>query len=170
MAGEALAFFDRRERAVAASAARQAAGFAEAAAARTGHPYWTARAAATDVEEGGPDPFELARDPAVLNAFADLRARPSVRLVPGSDVRIESRAAVRGREIVMEPHVVTSSWPDGVRYLRDIDLVALMEIAPHHRDVGAMYETMRATTPAIELPNLLGALSVLVANGTLRHE
>ena len=170
MAGEAFAFFDRRERAVAATAARQAARFATEAADRTGHSYWTARANPSDAFEAGePDPAALARDPAVLAAFADLRARPSVRLVPGADVRIEPRAAVRGREIVMEPHVVTSAWPDGLHYLRDVDLVSLMTIAPGHRDIGAMYEAMLSTTPNVELPNLLGALSVLVANGTLRH-
>ena len=170
MAGEAFAFFDRRERAVAAGATRQAAMFAREAAARTGHPYWTVRADAAEAEEGEPDAAALMRDPAVLAAFADLRTRPAIHLTRAADVRIEPRAAVRDREIVMEPHVVSPAWPRGIRYLRGVDLVALLTLAPGYRDVGALYEALQSAAPDVELPNVLGALSVLVAYGTLIHE
>ena len=169
MADEAFAFFDRRERAVAAGATRQAAMFAREAAARTGHPYWTARADAAGVEEGEPDAGALTRDPAVLAAFADLRTRPAIHLRRSEDVRIEPRPAVRDREIVLEPHVVSPAWPDGIRYLRDVDLVTLLSLAPDYRDVGALYAALHSAAPDAELPNVLGALSVLVANGSLRH-
>lgn len=172
MASEAFAFFDRRERHVAASAARQAARFAAEAAAGTGYPYWLARTSAieTSVDVGEPDVDELARDPAVIAAFADLRSQSSLRLSPGPNVSLEPRAAIRGREIVMEDHVVTAAWPDGLRYLRGVDLVELMRATPKHRDVGDLFEAVRRSAPGIDLPNFLGALSVLVANGYLRHE
>jgi 2-polyprenyl-6-methoxyphenol hydroxylase-like FAD-dependent oxidoreductase len=172
MAEEAFAFFDRRERGVAATAARQASRFAIEAAARTGHPFWLARTAAPEasVEDFEPDVTELARDPAVLAAFAELRGRSSIRLTAGPDVRIAPRAAVRGREIVMDEHVVNQSWPDGLRYLRGVDLVALMQLAPHHTDVGELFSANRAASPHVEPPDFLGALSVLVANGSLRIE
>jgi hypothetical protein len=130
-----------------------------------------ARAAALESSTFDPEPdaAELSRDPGVLAAFADLRSRASIRLSPGSDVRIESRAAVRGREIVMEEHVVNSSWPDGLRYLRGVDLVALLRLAPHHSDVGDLFEANRPNAPNVELPDFLGALSVLVAKSALRH-
>jgi flavin-dependent dehydrogenase len=172
MTGEAYAFFDRRERAVAAAAARQAAQFAVEAAERTGHPFWLARTDAPEASALGlePDAAELARDPAVLAAFADLRARSAIRLRHGSVVRIEPRSAVRGRQIVMEDHIVNPAWPDGLRYLRGVDLVALLRLAPRHTDIGDLFEANQAAAPLVELPDFLGALSVLVANGSLRHE
>ena len=171
MAPQAFAFFDRRERAVAAAASRQAAVFAREAASHTEHPFWLARAESTDDSAGShePDTAALARDPAVVAAFADLRARDSVHLVPGPDVRIEPRAAIRGRRIVMEDHLVIPAWPDGLRYLRGVDLVALIQRAPAHRDVGDMFEAARSTSPDVALPDFLGALAVLLATGSLKH-
>ena len=172
MAGEAFAFFDRRERAVVTVAAQHASQFAIEAAARTNHPFWLARAVAADstVGEVEPDVEALARDPRVLAAFADLRASASVRLSNGPNARIEPRAAVRGREIVMDDHLIHESWPDGLRFLRGIDLVALVRLAPGHSGVGELFEAVRLTSPEIDLPNFLGALSVLLANGSLRRQ
>jgi len=171
MAAQAFAFFDRRERAVAAAAARQAAVFAKEAASDTDHPFWLVRAETAEdpVDSLEPDTAVLARDPTVIAAFTELRARDSIHLVPAPDVRIEPRAAIRGRRIVMEDHLVSAAWPDGLRYLRGVDLVALMQRAPAHRDVGEIFEAARSTTPDIALPDFLGALSVLLAKGCLRH-
>ena len=172
MADQAFAFFDRRERAVVAAAARQASRFAVEAAARGNHPFWLVRAGSPQAssEAVEPDPAELSRDPAVLAAFADLRTRPAIHLRQAADVRIEPRAAIQGREIVLEPQIVSPAWPDGIRYLRGVDLVALLTLAPRYRDVGALYDALQSTGPEVELPNVLGALSVLVADGTLIHE
>ena len=171
MADAALAFFSRRELAVFTSARRQASRFAADAAVRTAHPFWIARADAPGEDDAGlePDAASLATDPAVQLAFADLRTRPSIQLASGLDVRVEPRPAVRGREIVMEEHLVSSEWPEGLRYLRDVDLVALVRLAPSHRDVWELYDAVRRSAPHVTLPNFLGALSVLVANGALRH-
>ena len=171
MAEQAFGFFDRRERAVAAAAARQASVFAREAASRTEHPFWLARADAGDdsLDTGEPDAAALAREPGVVTAFADLRARDSIRLVRGPDVRVEPRAAVRGRQVVMEDHLVTASWPEGLRYLRGVNLVDLLNFAPGHRDVGELFESIRLGTPDLPLPDFLGALSVLIAMGDLRH-
>lgn len=170
MAAEAFAFFDRRERAVAAAAARQSAAFAEEAAAG-GDPFWTARVESGNVsaDDFEPDASTLARDPAVISAFADLRARDRVNLAAGPDVRIEPRAAVRGRRIVMEDHLVSPAWPEGLRYLRGVDLVTLLRLAPAHHDVGDLFEATTRETPNLALPDFLGALSVLVSTGDLRH-
>jgi flavin-dependent dehydrogenase len=177
MADEAWAFFDRRERAVAAAAARQARAFADDAAAQTGHSFWLARSGALELtsalettpEVGEPDATALARDPAVLAAFAELRSRPAIHLTIGEDVRIEPRPAVQGREIVMDDHVISPAWPDGLRYLRGVNLVEVLRLAPHHRDAGELFEAVQATGREIDLPNFLGALSVLLATGALRH-
>ena len=172
MATAAFTFFDRRERAVASAAAQQAVTFAAAAATKTNHPFWLARSGSVDLAAGEmePDVEALARDTAVLAAFADLRSRSVVRLTAGSTVRIEPRPAVRGREIVMDEHLVNESWPDGLRYLRGVDLVALVRHAPAHNNVGELFEAVRSSSPDLDLPNFLGALSVLLANGSLKHE
>ena len=74
-----------------------------------------------------------------------------------------------GLTVALDDHVVTPAWPDGVRYLRNIDLVAVVRAAPLHRDVGDLYAAMLAAQPGIGMPDFLGALSTLIARGALRH-
>ena len=76
---------------------------------------------------------------------------------------------VRGREIVLEDQLLVPACPDGIRYLRGIDLVELGRLAPHFTDVGQIYEAQRRAQPDIALPDFLGALSVLIAWGVLQH-
>lgn len=171
MRDEALAFFERRERAMHASARRQAQTFAADAAARSAHPFWLARAATTasmeDVE--GPGPAELAADPAVRAAFEELRARPSICLRTTDAAVPVLRPAVRGREIVFDDHLVLPGWPDGIRYLRGVDFVELVGLAPLESDVGLLYERYAREHAGVTLPDFLGALSVLIAQRALRH-
>jgi flavin-dependent dehydrogenase len=179
MRDEALRFFDRRERQIAAGTQKHATTFAAAAAGDTPHPFWLARA--TDHHDGlelndEVDPAALARDPTVLAAFEDLRARPVVRLTIDGHARFEPRPMVRGREIVLDEHVVARGCPDGIRYLRDLDLVSLARLAPQHHDVGDLFEAFDRTQASdsaqvrsVPLPDFLGALSALIAWGVLNH-
>ncbi len=172
MRDEALAFFDRRERAVYASARRQAAQFAADAAARTNHPFWLTRASApdgVDPDDGAEevDAAALARDPSVIAAFEDLRQRPAVHFRTGSEARIGPRAAVRGREIVMDDHLFLPVWPAGVRYLRAVDVVALARLAPAHADVGDLVQAYTRAHGHVALPDLLGVIATLIAKGGL---
>jgi hypothetical protein len=173
MAAEALAFFDRRERALHAAARRQGVRFAADVAARTAHPFWLSRADVSSDrepdEEEGPDPSALARDPAVVAAFEDLRQRPAVRLRVSDSARVAPRAAVRGHEIVLDDHLFLPAWSEGIRYLRGVDLVQLLRLAPAHRDVGALYRAVTQAGPPVILPDFLGALSALIAAGALEH-
>jgi flavin-dependent dehydrogenase len=171
MAGDALTFFDRRERALHASARRQAARFASDVAARTAHPFWLSRAepSGDPDADAGPDPAELARDPAVVAAFEDLRRRPVIRLRVSDVARIAPRPSVRGHEIVMADHLFLPAWPEGVRYLRGVDLVSLLRLAPDHREVGSLYRAVTEAGQSAILPDFLGALSVLIAAGALQH-
>jgi flavin-dependent dehydrogenase len=170
MRAEALAFFDRRERTIHVAATKQAAEFAGAAAIRTPHPFWMVRAVAPEEHgiDGEPDTAALAADPSVKAAFADLRRRETVRFQHGPDLRIAPRAAVRGREIMLEDHLFLPAWPGGIRYLRDVDLVMLATLATRYSDVGDLCEAMTRAQPQVILPNVLGALSVLIAHGALR--
>jgi len=169
---EALAFFERRERQVYASARAQAAAFAGEAAADSGHPFWLVRAGATDdpAFDDDVDAATLGRDREVVAAFEDLRRRPSVRFRTGTATRVGPRAAVRGREIVMDDHLFLPAWPGGVRYLRGVDLVSLVRLAPAHADVGDLIEAFAREHGPVALPDFLGALATLVAKGGLAYE
>jgi len=178
MAGEAMAFFERRERAILDSLRRQAAQFATGALDAASHPFWQARATPGPqtmsgheplVDGEGPDPAELARDPRVLAALDDLRRRPGIHLRLGDEVRVRNRAAIRGNLIVMDDHLFCSAWPGGLRYLRNIDLLALVRLAPEHQDVGELYDALFRAHPGLSLPDYLGALSTLLAYGVLEH-
>ena len=196
MRDEALAFYERRERAVEESFRRQAARYAAEATDTSAHPFWQARqfAGSKDPasEEGGVlgdrvfrpgefaegpaseetlalDPSALARDPDVLAAFDDLRRRPAIDLERSDQVRTGPRAAIRNDLIVMEEHLFLPAWAGGVRYLRNIDLLLLMRLATEHRDAGALYEAMFRAQPGVSLPDFLGALSTLIARGALQH-
>jgi flavin-dependent dehydrogenase len=173
MSAEALQLFDRRERQMAAPSRLQATQFAADAAAGTPHPFWLARAAASPDEPARTDDVDsaaLARDPSVLAAFADLRQREIVHLSLDHAARVEKRPMVRGREVVLDDHLIVPACPFGIRYLRGVDLVALVELAVRHQDVGEMAASFSRSQPDIGLPDFLGALSVLIAWGALRHE
>jgi flavin-dependent dehydrogenase len=172
MRDAALAFYDRRERELYASAGPQSARFAaEAAPADASHPFWLARASSPDDSDlgGGIDTAALARDPDVLAAFEDLRQRSAVHLRPGGGVRIEPRPAVRGREIVLDDHLILGGWPEGVRFLRNVDVLSLWRAAQAHDDVGDLCAAIAQVQPGVALPDVLGALAVLIARGALVH-
>jgi flavin-dependent dehydrogenase len=166
----ALAFHERRERAVHVSYRAQSAGFA--ATAGQSHPFWAARSS-TFEEVGGNadlDAAALAHDPEVARAFDELRRRPEIRLREGPALKFTSRAMVRGREIVLDDHLGLAECPEGVRYLRSVDLVELVRLAPHHTDVGDLYGTVLRQQPGVRLPDFLAALSWLVARNVLTHD
>ena len=171
MGDEALAFYERRERAVEESFRRQAARYAAAAGDATVHPFWEARlqmsseANSSLRDQGEHDELRL-RAQAVLD---DLRRRPAIDLERGDQVRTGPQAAIRGHLIVMDDHLFLPAWPGGVRYLRNIDLLLLMRLATEHQDVGALYDAMFREQPGVSLPDFLGALSTLIARGALKH-
>jgi flavin-dependent dehydrogenase len=172
MRDAALGFHDRRERELFASAERQAARFAAGVTSGgASHPFWLARASSRDDSDldGEVDAAALGRDAAVVAAFEDLRRRPAIHFRPGANVRVEPRPAVRGREIALQDHLMLPGWPDGVRYLRNVDLLALWKAAPAHTDVGDLCAAMATGQPGVALPDMLGALAVLIARGALRH-
>lgn len=166
----ALEFFEARERQVANSFRRQAARYAEDAGAR--HPFWQARTAVGEIEgdDEAVDPAVLAGDSSVVAALRELQQRPSLAVVPGDEVNIVRRPVIRGRRLVMEDHVSLPSWPDGVRYIRNVDVLLVLRLAPEHRDVGELYDALVRIQPGVGLPDFLGVLATLVARGALHHK
>ncbi len=170
MEDAAVAFFESRERHVSNAFRRQAARYAEDAGSR--HPFWQARVATGQVDgmDEGVDPAALAGDPAVVSALRDLQQRPELSVKHGDEVRIIRRPLIRGRRLVMEDHVAVPEWPDGVRYIRNVDVLLVLRLAPDHHDVGELYDAVVRIQPGVGLPDFLGVLATLVARGALRHK
>ena len=179
LAGVALDLFDEREREMHAALERQSAEFFAEAAGRHDHPFWTDRAEAGMPEAAPLAPPEpaidaLRRDPGVLTAFEALRRAPVLRLRRGDRLGVVRRPAITARRIILEDRLVVSGWPDagadrGLRFLRDIDLVRVVELAPLHRQVPDLYEAYNRVCPPVPLPDFLGVLSVLIAKGALQE-
>ena len=174
MAAVALELFSERERAMHAAALVQSAHFFTEAARHHLHPFWTGRAGddpADRVDIGADaDVSNLRDDPAVLGAFEQLRQAASLQLRRGTAVRVEARPALTTREVVLQDRLVLPAWPAdgrGIRFLRDVDLVQLVDLATAHRQVPDLFDAYNRTAPPVALPDFLGALSVLLAKGAL---
>lgn len=177
LAGVALEVFDQREREMHAAIERQSARFFAEAADRHVHPFWTDRAetglpGAAPLPPPEPSVDALRRDPGVLAAFEALRRAPTLRVRRGGRVEVVRRPAITARRIVLEDRLAVPGWPDadagrGLRFLREIDLVRVVELAPLHRQVPDLFEAYNRVCPPAPLPDFLGALSVLLAKGAL---
>lgn len=182
----ALRFFDAREREAYWSFGSEAATLYEEAAEAHAHPFWTRRARwsdsishedgtiGADGEEIEPDVEVLRRDPHVRRAFQALKEAPTVRLRIREPLETVKAPVVRERELFLHDRLVTPSFPQGLRYLRGVDLLLLCRLAmtlPNDEaDVPGMLERCQQHTSArIELPDFLGALSFLLAEGILEN-
>ena len=103
----------------------------------------------------------------MLEAFADLKRRVTIAL--REEVQLARRPIVRDREIVLEDHLILPDAPHGLRYLRGIDVVALCRMAPKFHDIGDLCDAVERAQTGVALPDILGALSFLIARGVLRH-
>jgi flavin-dependent dehydrogenase len=159
----ALDFFATREAEIYEAFRRLTEHHLAAAASCQDHPFWTDRA--------GPIDHEDVDDHAdVKAAFEQLRAARAIALHRGLDVRIESQPAVSGSEIVLESRIVTPSFRQGVRYVRDVDVVALLELAPGAREVPELFKTYCERSGPVALPDFLVALSTALARRWLVAE
>ncbi len=169
MTTHARDLYDRRERAMCDSLRVRSAAMARDAADAHDTAFWNvrsigaARASDEDVEIAA-----LRDDPDVLAAFDALRSLESISLQLAADVAELKRPTVRGNRVVLEPHLVSPAFPDGIRYLRNVDLVMLSNMAPLYRQVPDLYEAYNRSSAAVGLPDFLGALSVLVGKGGLQ--
>jgi hypothetical protein len=151
----AFNFYAAREQEIYASFRSLTERFlADAAAAHT-HPFWTDRE------------FPTAAPPDdVAPAFARLRSAPVLSVRAGS-LRVEDKPAISGCEIVLERRVVDAGHPEGVRYLHDVDVLALVELAPSHTDVGELFDAYTRRQGPVALPEFLRALATALARGWL---
>jgi flavin-dependent dehydrogenase len=158
MRDTALAFFADREAEVYASFRAMTERFFAEAAASHAHPFWRDR---------NDEPDAPADRRGVDTAFQRLRQAPDLRVTRGGSVRVEPRPAVRGAEIVLEPHLVTSADDPGVRHAFDVDLMALLDLAPAYTSVPDVFAAYNQHHAPVEMPALLGALATLLARDWL---
>lgn len=152
MRGPAFDFFAAREReAYAALRAMAVAHLADAAGAYE-RPFWSDREAI----------YQPQKDRDVEAAFERIRQAPELVVRQGA-VTFENRPAVSGCEIVLERRLVQPSVPEGIRYLHDVDVVALVELAPGYRDVGDLFAAYTRLCGPVALPDFLLALATAVA-------
>jgi hypothetical protein len=150
----ALDFYAAREADVYRAFRTMARRFLAGAAAAYDHPFWSDR---TDPEDDDDDRAE------VEMAFHRIRQGDAIRLRRSDEVRIESLPAVSGREIVLESRLVTSAKPQGVRFVADVDLLALVDLAPSVGSVPDLFDAYNGHAAPVGLPEFLTALSTAVA-------
>ncbi|MEO8678381.1 MAG: FAD-dependent monooxygenase [Vicinamibacterales bacterium] len=166
MRAAAGAFFSAREAEVEAEFAKASRRFLAGAAAGHQHAFWNDRAELPG-PEGNATPLEEGAD--VRAAFEALRQAPQPSLRRGP-VLVEPRPAIHGHEIVMEPRIITADRPAGIRYVRNVDLLALLELAPTFSHVPDLYEAYGQRVAQAALPDFLRALASVLARGWLVAE
>lgn len=150
--GMALDFFNQREHEVYAGFRALTESYWRDAAAGHAHPFWADRAG---------DDHPATEQAAVSRAFERIRGAPELRLSGNPAVAIEDRPAVSGSEIVLERRLVRSGH--SVRYVHDVDLLALVQLAPAHTSVPALFEAYNSRHAPVALPHFLAALATAVA-------
>ncbi|MEE2845220.1 MAG: tryptophan 7-halogenase [Gemmatimonadota bacterium] len=175
----AVDFFDAREREVYRSYRRRAAEFFEEAADAYEHAYWSTRAEAARTAGGEGDGLDTDRLEApgaspvperdVRTAFEQIRARGSLSAVRGSTVRTVERAAISHQRIVLEQHLATDRHPEGIRFVRSVDLRTMSELAPEHEQVPDLWSAYNGVEAPVPLPDFLTALATAFAAGMLEH-
>ena len=175
---DAIDFFDRRERTVYRSFRKVSAPFFRAAAEKYGTDYWEKRAQAAIEAAGGEthaaaeahDRFtEEVPEQEVRAAFEALRAHDRLAPAEGPTVRYFERAGIEGYRIVRLRHVGSDRIPEGLRFVRGVDLVTLIEIVQSQPNVPDGWAAYNGAAPPVTLPDYLTALSTAFAAGFLVH-
>jgi hypothetical protein len=178
----AVGFFDAREREVYQNYRRVSAEFFDDAARTHGTTYWKDRAAAartagnlgrpqTHPDDVDPDRLEPdVPEQDVRAAFDDIRTREVFAAVPGATLRSFERPGIDGYRIVLQDHLGTAAYPEGMRYVRGVDLRHLVEVAPQHSEVPDGWAAYNGVAPPVTLPDYLTALATAFAAGILEHQ
>jgi flavin-dependent dehydrogenase len=159
MRPHALAFYSAREREIERRYSAAARMFITEAAREHRQAFWADRSveAADDDGEGA----------AAHAAFAQLKEAPEFRTVISPAVSIAPRPYIDGHAIVLGPHVVSSADDPGIRYLYNVDVAALVELAPATTQVSDLLAAYTARRGEVDLHDFLRALSSAVARGWL---
>ena len=162
MKTHALSFYSAREQEIARHFARESTRFLSAAAVSHQRAFWEERSAEV--------PEQTYDRPDILRAFEVLRAGDRLAARVGPGVSIEPRPSVRRHEIVLEPHLVEPHSAHGVRYLHNVDVVRLVELAPAFGTVPDLYDGYVATLGPVPLHDFLMVLATAFARRWLVSE
>jgi len=162
MRAAAFEFFSGREAEIERQMSRQSRQFLAGAAAAHDRPFWDERSDERSEEEDDTDQ--------VRAALHDLKTRTLWQPRIGPAISIEPKPLVRGNQIVLEPHLVGAGYPRGVRYLRGVDMVTLVQLAPTILQVPDLYENYVRAAGAVPLPDFLYAVAKAVARRWLVAE
>jgi 2-polyprenyl-6-methoxyphenol hydroxylase-like FAD-dependent oxidoreductase len=136
----------------------------DAAEGRAG--FWGPRAALEGDERQADLVSALREDREVHSAFMALRARDPANLRRGL-VRTVPAALIRDDLVVVEDHLLLPGIDTPTRYLRNVDLVLLAALVGDGTEMGRLCASYEARAAALPLPDLIGAIAVLVAKGVL---
>jgi flavin-dependent dehydrogenase len=163
MRPHALSFFEERETEIHHRFARITRRMLADAAVGHSHRFWADR---WD-EVRDPLPGSDDDDTEVRSAFERLRQSPRFNVRRGPGVAVESRPAVSGSEVVLERRIVSSDRPSGIRFVRDVDVIALIDLAPRYSEVPDLFDAYCRASGPVALPDFLRALSTALARGWL---
>jgi hypothetical protein len=102
-------------------------------------------------------------------ALDRIRALPSLDAVRGRSLRTVERPAVVGYRLEMQTQLASDRFPGGLRYVRNVDLSRVVEVATEHADVPDGWTAYNAGAPPVSLPDYLVALATAFAAGLLEH-
>lgn len=173
----AVDFFHQRERELYRRYRAHSAELFDAGARFHRHEYWkrraeAARAAGDGSAEDAPDPDS---DPPPLppeevhRAYEGIRGRERLDAVPGSTLRIRRRPTIVGHRIRLTEHLASDRCPEGLRFVRGVDLRRVVEVASSHADVPVGWRAYNAGAAPVALPDYLSALAAAFAAGLLEH-
>ena len=162
MRAPAFEFFSAREHEIERHLSRDSRRFLAGAAAGHHHAFWDERA-----DDGDTETAESAE---IRKAFDRLKSGDAWRFRAGPAIQIQPRPCIRGHEIVLEPHLVSAAYPQGVRYVNSVDLVTIVELGPSSGRVPDLYDSYVHRAGPAPLPDFLFALATAVARGWLVSE
>jgi len=158
----ALEFFGEREREMQQTHAARSREFARQAYARHRSAFWERRCAGAPDAERESESAALPPPSHVETVFERFKASPSIDLRLADGLPLEPRPVVRGREIVVE-----DAFAGGLRFVGNVDLLKLAEMAPRHRQVPDLFDAYCRDCSPVPLPSVVSGLSLLVAKGIL---
>ena len=106
----------------------------------------------------------------VRAAFDVIRAREHLDAVTGPTLRTFERPAIDGHRIVLQDHLASDAYPQGMRFVHTVDLRRLVEQAPRHQDVPDAWSAYNGVATPVTLPDFVTALATAFAAGFLGHQ
>lgn len=171
MAEPALALFQAREAAMYEALDRARVELAQSAMDHgAASAFWAARALPGSDGVLPNEDFEgppLRDEPEIRWAFEELKRREAVALAANPALQWVDAPTVQGNRVVLEKRLSLASYPIGIRYVRSIDLVKVVDLAPKVTQVPDLYELYCRSVAPVPLADFLGVLSFLVGKGVL---